>query len=62
MNGISFLLGFYVTMIVSLAAIIILFGMARQLGPKVNRILLGISAVALFCFGLYQLWMGWFKT
>jgi threonine/homoserine/homoserine lactone efflux protein len=56
--GVSFLLGFYVTMILSLCAIIILFGAARQLGPKVNRILLGISAIALFCFGLYQLWLG----
>lgn len=58
MNGISFLLGFYVAMIASLAAIMILFGTARQLGPKVNQVLLGISAVALFGFGLYQLWLG----
>ena len=57
-NGVSLLLGFYITMILSLAAIIILFGSARQLGPKVNRALLGISAVALFCFGLYQLSLG----
>jgi threonine/homoserine/homoserine lactone efflux protein len=56
--GISLLVGFYVTMIASLAAILILFGSARQLGPKVNRALLGISAIALFCFGLYQLWLG----
>ncbi len=57
-NGISFLVGFYVTMIASLGGIILLFGTARQLGPKVNRALLGISAVALACFGLYQLWLG----
>lgn len=56
--GISFLLGFYVTMISSLALIIIVFGAARQLGPKVNHILIGVSAIALFCFGLYQLWLG----
>lgn len=56
--GISLLLGFYVTMILSLAAIIIIFGSARQLGPRVSRALLGISALALLCFGLYQLWMG----
>src|SRR5512138_2278283 len=36
LHGISFLLGFYITMIVSLCAIIIVFGLARQLGPKVN--------------------------
>lgn len=58
-NGVSLLLGFYITMIITLGAIIILFGLARQLGPRVNRALLGISAIALFCFGLYQLWLGY---
>jgi threonine/homoserine/homoserine lactone efflux protein len=57
-NGIAFLLGFYLMMILSLCAIIIVFGLARQLGPKLNRILLGISAIALLCFGLYQLKLG----
>jgi threonine/homoserine/homoserine lactone efflux protein len=56
--GASFLLGFYVTMILSLGAIIIIFGAARQLGPKVNKALLGISAIALLGFGFYQLWLG----
>lgn len=56
--GVSFLLGFYITMVSSLCAIIVAFGLARQLGPKVSRILVGISAVALFCFGLYQLKLG----
>ena len=50
--GVSFILGFYITMILSLCAIIIVFSTARQLGSRVNRILLGISAIALFCFGL----------
>ncbi len=59
-NGIGFLAGFYVTMIGSLAAIILVFGTAARLGPKVNRVLLGFSAIALFCFGLYQLWLGFF--
>lgn len=59
-NGIGFLVGFYITMIGTLAAIIIVFGSAAQMGPKVNRALLGISAIALFCFGLYQLWLGLF--
>lgn len=57
-NGISFLAGFYVTIVSSLLAIILIFGTAATLGPKVNRILLGISAIALFCFGFYQLWLG----
>lgn len=57
-NGAGFLLGFYITIILSLGAIIIIVGSARQLGPRVNRVLLGVSAVALFFFGLYQLWQG----
>ena len=56
--GLAFLAGFYVTMILGLSAIIIVFGSARQLGPKINRTLLGLSAIALFCFGLVQLWLG----
>jgi len=61
-NGVGFLAGFYVTMILCLGMMIIVFGSARQLGPKVNRALLGISAVALFCFGLIQLWKGMMRT
>ena len=57
-NGIGFLVGFYVAMILSLAGIIILFGTARRLGPKVNRAMLGMSVVTLACFGFYQLWLG----
>lgn len=57
-HGISLLAGFYVTMILSLAAMIILFGSARQLGPRISRALLSISAIALFCFGSYQVWLG----
>ena len=56
--GIGFLAGFYITIISSLTGIILLFGLARELGPKVNRALIGISAIALFLFGLYQLWLG----
>ena len=56
--GLGFLLGFYATFILSLAAMILIFGTVRQLGPKINRVLLGFSAVALFFFGLYQLWLG----
>jgi threonine/homoserine/homoserine lactone efflux protein len=56
--GAGFMLGFYSTMIFSLAAIILVFGLARQLGPKVNQALQAVSAAALFCFGLFQLWLG----
>ena len=59
-NGIGFLIGFYVTLVSSLAALILIFGTAAKLGPKFNRMLLGISVIALTCFGLYQLWLGIF--
>jgi threonine/homoserine/homoserine lactone efflux protein len=58
LHGLGFLLGFYLTMILGFCATIILFGSARQMGPRVNRLLLGVSAIALFCFGLFQLWKG----
>jgi threonine/homoserine/homoserine lactone efflux protein len=57
-NGVGFLAGFYLTIVSSLVAIILVFGTAVRLGPKVNRVMLGISVVALFCFGVYQLWQG----
>ena len=56
--AVIFMLGFYATMILSLCTILFLFGSARELGPKISRSLLGISAFVLFCFGLYQLWLG----
>ena len=56
--GIGFITGFYLTIIIGFSTVIIVFGSARQLGPRVNRALLGISAIALFCFGLIQLWLG----
>ena len=59
-NGIGFLIGFYVTLVSSLAALILIFGTAAKFGPKFNRMLLGISTIALTCFGLYQLWLGIF--
>jgi len=60
-NGVGFLFGFYASIVLSLAAIITVFGTARRLGPRVNRALIGISALALACFGLYQLWLGLWK-
>jgi len=54
-NGIGFLSGFYGAMIACLVALILLFGSAGRLGPRANRALLGLSALALFGFGTYQL-------
>ena len=57
-NGIGLAACFYLAMILTNAAIILLFGAIRRSGPKVSRILVGISAIALACFGFYQLWLG----
>ena len=57
-KGIAFLVGFYGAMIACLALIIILFGTARRLGPRVSRAALGLSAVALAGFGVYQIVRG----
>ncbi len=57
-RGLTFLFGFYSALVGGLAALVILFGAARQLGPRVNRALIGLSALALFGFGLYQIWQG----
>ena len=56
--GLGFLVAFYVAMITSLCAIILVFGLARHLGPKFSHTLLGFSVIALLGFGLYQLWLG----
>jgi threonine/homoserine/homoserine lactone efflux protein len=60
MKGLGFLISFYVTIVLSLAGIITVFGTARLLGPKVNRMLILVSAITLACLGLYQLWLGLF--
>jgi len=57
-NAVVFVAGFYGVFISVMAAMVITFGTAARLGPKVNRALLGVSAAALACFGLYQLWLG----
>ena len=57
-RGIGFLFGFYGTLVGTFALIILVFGKARDLGPKVTRVLLGASALALAGFALFQLWRG----
>lgn len=58
--GLSFLAGFYSAIVGTNAVLVILFGTARNLGPRLNRILLGFSALALFGLGLYQTVRGLF--
>lgn len=57
-NGIAMASSFYATMLLTCAGIILLFAGIGRLFPKVNRILLGVSVVALAAFGCYQLWLG----
>lgn len=57
-HGIALVIGFYGTIVLGGAAIVILFSTARVLGPRLNRALVGISAIGLLLLGLYQLWQG----
>jgi threonine/homoserine/homoserine lactone efflux protein len=57
-HGVALLAAFYGTMVLSLAGTIALFAAARNLGPRVIRVLIGLSSVALACFGCYLLWSG----
>jgi threonine/homoserine/homoserine lactone efflux protein len=54
----ALLASFYITMIATTAAILVPFAGARALGPRVGRAMVGISALALAAFGVYQLWAG----
>lgn len=56
--GVSFLAGFYLMLVGGLAGIILVFGLAARFGPRVNHAMVGVSAVALLGFGLYQLAKG----
>jgi len=54
-DGLAFLGGFYITLVGGLAAIIVVFGLAARYGERVKHSMLGLSALALAVFGLYQL-------
>jgi threonine/homoserine/homoserine lactone efflux protein len=56
--GILLVIGFYTTIALFLAVTVILFAYARKLGPRVSKVMLGLSSAALFAFGFYQLWIG----
>jgi len=59
-RGIAVVASFYGTMIATNAGIVLLFHLARGLGPRVNRALIGASALALAGLGIYQLRLGLF--
>jgi threonine/homoserine/homoserine lactone efflux protein len=56
--SLSFVLGFYGTLIGGFAAFVILFATTSQFGPRFRYMLNIIAAVALLIFGVYQLWTG----
>jgi threonine/homoserine/homoserine lactone efflux protein len=57
-HGVALLAAFYATLVSGMIATVLLFAGARRLGPRVNRALVGVSALALAAFGLWQLGLG----
>ena len=57
-KGVGFMAAFYGTMILLNAAIIVIFGLASQIGGRVRRGMLFVASIALSLFGIYQLWLG----
>jgi threonine/homoserine/homoserine lactone efflux protein len=57
-KGIVMLTAFYGSMIIYSIGLIGLFAAARNFGPRINRIAIGISVIAFAAFGVYQLWAG----
>ncbi len=53
--GIAFIAGFYGIFVCILAVLIIVFATAGRLNPKVNKILISTTAVALVVFGVFQI-------
>ena len=57
-NGIGFMLAFYGAMISLNVALIVILGQASQKHARFRRSLLFLASIALFIFGIYQLWLG----
>jgi threonine/homoserine/homoserine lactone efflux protein len=57
-NAIALLTGFYGSMIIYSTVMTILFAAAGSLGPRINRILSGVSVIAFVFLGFYQLYSG----
>jgi len=56
--GILLVTGFYLTMFVITTLLILIFHQARERGPRLQHTLVGLSALFLALFGLYQLYNG----
>jgi threonine/homoserine/homoserine lactone efflux protein len=57
-NGIVLILAFYTTIVFCQIGIVLLFAYAGKLGQRMDRVLIGLSAIGLLCFGIYELWLG----
>ena len=57
-SGIILLSGFYGSMVIYSALMVVLFAATGRISPRVNRIMLGISVIVLIIFGFYQLGSG----
>ena len=57
-NGIVLLVSFYATLTIGMIITILVFSAAGKFGSRLNRLLIGISVIALSCFGLYELYNG----
>jgi threonine/homoserine/homoserine lactone efflux protein len=56
--GIVLLVSFYATLTIGMIITIFVFSAAGKFGSRLNRLLIGISVIALTGFGLYELWSG----
>ncbi len=54
-TGVAFIVAFYVTMVLMLALLILFFGSARFLSPRLQHFLMLISVIILAGLGIYQL-------
>jgi hypothetical protein len=57
-NGIVLLIAFYGSMVIYSIGLTGIFAAARNFGPRISRIAIGISVIAFAAFGVYQLWSG----
>ncbi len=57
-NAMALVVAFYPTMVLGTVAMVVLFAAARSGGVRLARALVGVSAIALAGFGVYQLWSG----
>ncbi len=57
-HGASFMIGFYGTLVGGFVLFIFLFASAGHFAPRLIRFFSSLAVLALFFFGLYQLWTG----